>query len=233
MKIRYLAAVAVLTSAGALVPAAAASAASTACPKVNNTVWNGYAACGTKFTDIEAFWYVPASHGGGNRKASFWAGLGGLGSATTLEQTGTESNVTKGKAVYTAWWEFVPSPAVFLSRKKYPVHAGDLIGASVVVTKGDHYHFGLVDYGPKNSAQTRWSWTLEVTNPGATHASAEVIAEDTGDSALTNFGTIHFTSVYANGTYMRNPHKFVMPGGKVKVSKITEDVNFDVTFLHK
>lgn len=203
------------------------------CPAVNNTVWNGYAVCGRNFGGVSARWTVPAAHGGGNKKAAFWVGLGGLGSNTTLAQDGTESNVVNGKAVYTAWWEFVPSPPVFLSRVKYPVHAGDVMHAAVTVTNGDHYHYKLEDYGT-GGKHRKWSWTFEETIPGGTHASAEVIAEDTGQGPLTNFGSVTFSHVAVDGNVMAayGAHKFTAPGGKVSVSGIGDTAKFLVTFKH-
>jgi hypothetical protein len=203
------------------------------CPAVNNTLWNGYAVCGSEFSGISARWTVPAAHGGGNKKAAFWVGLGGLGTDTTLEQDGTESNIVHGKAVYTAWWEFVPSNPAFLSPKKYPVHAGDVIDAVVIRTAGDHYFFILDDYGPRGGHH-EWHFISEATQKGATRSSAEVIAEDTGQGPLTHFGSVTFSRVSVDGHAMAayGAHLFEAPGGKVSVSSIGKTAKFTVTFKH-
>jgi hypothetical protein len=209
------------------------AAPSASCPAVSNPIWNGYVVCGNGFSSISALWTVPAAHGGGNKKAAFWVGLGGLGNGTTLAQDGTESNVVNGKAVYTAWWEFVPSPAVFLSRHKYPLHAGDVMAASVTVTNSDHFNYKLTDYGP-DGTHYKWSWTFELTDSGGTHASAEVIVEDTSKGPLTNFGTVTFSQVTVDDNVMAayGAHEFTAPGGKVSVSNIGDTAEFTVTFKH-
>lgn len=201
------------------------------CSPQNNPIWYGYVVCGDVFTSISAKWTVPAAHGGGNKKAAFWVGLGGVG-GTSLEQDGTESNVVKGKAVYTAWWEIVPQNAHFLKSSSYPVTAGDVMSASVTA-RGDTYYFKLVDNG-RDGTHHKWSYSsAPVAFVGGGLNSAEAIVEDTGQGPLTNFGTVTFSNVIVNNNVMATyaPHKFIASGKKVSVSGIQNSAKFTATFI--
>ncbi len=216
------------------------------CPSYSASTWAGYAVCGKDFTKVEALWTVPAAHGGGNKGSAFWVGLGGI--SGSLEQIGTTSDVVNGKAVYGAWWEFVPggycgtffnqsacsTPPVFLAKNKYPVHAGDTIAAVVRVAHGDQYYFDLADY----SAYPKWVFSLEETNPGGTQASAEVITEDSDGRnvgiPLTDFGTVTFSQVAVNNNVMEayNPTKYMLSAGRVSVSTLGDTALFSITYEH-
>ena len=237
MKLRYMAAAAVLISAAVLAPGATASAASSGCPAASNSIWAGYAVCARNYTYIGAVWTVPAAHGGGNKISADWVGLGGLGTGVPLEQEGTVSNVSSGKALYYAWWEHVCKKcsrnAVHLNVKKYPVRTGDVMVASIAVTHGDRYDFKVTDEGRRGDHYRVYFSTIK-TFRKENHKSAEVIVEDPFEAPLTHFGKITFTQVTANNNVMGvyTPQKFTLPDGKVSVSDIGQTAEFSVTFKH-
>jgi Peptidase A4 family len=96
-----------------------------------STNWSGYATAGATFTDAKGTWVQPAvtCPAGTATYSAFWVGLGGFsGGGGGLEQIGTESDCQFGRAVYAAWYEFLPAAST-------PVHmaiaAGDTITAEV------------------------------------------------------------------------------------------------------
>ncbi len=200
-----------LTGAGAgAEPAAAASAGPAAGPlqepngrpatrsgriaQATSSNWSGYAVSGGTFGSVSAHWVQPAAHcTRATSYASFWIGLDGDGSHS-VEQTGTETDCSGGTPMSYAWFEMYPAyPVVF----PYPVHAGDRISAAVSGTAAGVFTLVLSD------ATGRWSETVRRSLPGATRASAEVIAEaPTGNAGvlpLTDFGTAAFTGATVNG----------------------------------
>lgn len=120
---------------------------------VTNDNWSGYVAvacpsCALRY--VAASWRVPAvdcSRSPAHSWAVAWAGLDGLTSGT-VEQAGTYSICTDGRASYFAWWQMYPAvPSIFGA-----VRPGDRIAASV--------------YRPPGSA----SWRLAVADSTAGRA---------------------------------------------------------------
>src|SRR5947209_2194209 len=94
-----------------------------------STNWSGYAvqAPAGSVTAVYGSWMVPAVTGKGTSYSSAWVGIDGFASRT-VEQIGTDSDLSAGQPVYYAWYEMYPHPAVSLSLKVQP---GDTISASV------------------------------------------------------------------------------------------------------
>jgi hypothetical protein len=154
------------------------------------------------FTSTTATWVQPkvSCAAGEPTFSAFWVGLGGLAvDASALEQVGTQANCTAGgKAVYSAWYELVPSPSVTVKLKILP---GDLISASVNVEPT-----GILVQVKDRTRKT--NFTKLLPTPAATDfTSAEWIAEapSTCDAQLVrcralplaNFGTVPFTRIAA------------------------------------
>jgi hypothetical protein len=157
--------------------------------------WSGYAATGGGYSSVSAGWTEPAvTCRSQTTYASFWIGLDGDGS-NSVEQIGTESDCSGGRAVYSTWYEMYPNGPVDLSS---PISPGDAMQASV--TSGGSGHFTLV------LADRTKGWTrtvqAQLNNPAL--ASAEVIAEAPSDAGgvlpLSDFGTVAFNGASANGT---------------------------------
>lgn len=115
---------------------------------VNQTAnWFGYAQGrieqgGTQFHSISADWTVPTAHQHVRGQAEYsatWIGIGGgcvdadcTVIDRTLLQTGSEQDVdSSGQAIYTAWFEPIPSPAYTI---RVRIRPGDRIHASIVET---------------------------------------------------------------------------------------------------
>lgn len=96
-----------------------------------STNWSGYATAGTTFTDVKGTWVQPAVScpPGTATYSAFWVGLGGFsGGGGGLEQIGTDSDCQFGRAVYAAWFEFLPAASTPVTMTISP---GDTISAEV------------------------------------------------------------------------------------------------------
>ncbi len=170
--------------------------------------WAGYAVSGTgasgeqvAFTDVTGRWVQPTPDcsSGNEAYSAFWVGLGGFAAdSRALEQVGTEVDCAGGRAVSTAWYEIVPSPAVPLRMKILP---GDRMVAAVLA-KGTQVVLQITDA----TRHVRVTKTVEVPAPDLT--SAEWIAEAPSACGsrggcrtlpLANFGSVAFTQAAATG----------------------------------
>jgi hypothetical protein len=158
-----------------------------------STQWAGYARrAGAPHTQASATWRLPAitcTHA--NTNASFWAGLGGIRS-TNVEQAGVQALCRSGHPVYTAWWQLYPRPAATVA---IDVHPGDLITVAVANPAGTQVRIDLADRTTGQHAH------LTRPTPGARLTSAEIIAEQNGDTIgpLSDFGSVTFTAARIDG----------------------------------
>jgi len=222
-----LAALLASVAAGVTAIPASASSAPVAAGVMRDTNWAGhvvgYHAHG-KFTEEQSEWEVPsvtcnvyeeatAAH------ASFWAGLGGVGSDPALVQAGVDTFCSLSGQYDQAWWEVYISgfsyPPVYLSSSQYPVHPGDYVYAQINYTgggAGDTYTLYLANISE------RWDYTLDcpssacvaygstVSIPSGYPGHAETVVEravfDTPLTPLPNFHSVTFTDVryYYAGT---------------------------------
>jgi Peptidase A4 family len=191
---RVAAALATLALAAGIVPSTAPAATIQTASSGN---WAGYVTTGTSFSSVTGSWVVPTAKRDSEGYSATWVGLGGAsGSASALEQVGTESDYVDGVATYTAWYELVPKAAV---RLKLAVHPGDHVTAKVTVD-GTAVTVSISDTTTGRSA-TR---VLHMASPDT--SSAEWIAEApsvaTADGGyqvvpLADFGTVTFTRAAA------------------------------------
>jgi hypothetical protein len=159
----------------------------------NSTNWSGYAVTGStgSVTSVSGSWIVPTVTGGSKTTAysSFWVGIDGY-SSSTVEQTGTDSDMQRGRAVYYAWYEFYPNPMYKISMTIRP---GDVMTASVTYS-GGRFTVSITD---KNTGAT---FSTSATVSAAAESSAEWIAEAPSSSRgvlpLANFGTVKFGQDY-------------------------------------
>jgi hypothetical protein len=96
--------------------------------------WAGYSVHhdGTAFSDVQGDWVQPTASCSGNKTtlAAFFVGIdGAISSSSSVEQTGTEADCSKGSPVYFAWYEMYPAPPVTISDCN--VAASDAIHAEV------------------------------------------------------------------------------------------------------
>lgn len=162
------------------------------------------------FNSITGDWTVPTAtqHTAGQDEASSdWIGSGGgcidagctVGD-NTLIQTGTEQDVSGGKASYSAWWELVPAPSITISGMT--VHPGDHMHASVAETVPDSDVWNIT----LQNVTTGQSFSTTVPYP-STHATAEWIEETpltfgtsgAGLAALPNLSNTPFSAGTTNG----------------------------------
>ncbi len=93
-------------------------AAAAATPEAASANWAGYvagASGGQNFSRVSGSWVQPsAGTSAGDGYSAFWVGLGGSGqsSSQSLEQIGTQADVSNGQPVYYAWYELVPAAPV-------------------------------------------------------------------------------------------------------------------------
>ncbi len=191
---------AVLACALLLTPSAASAASSAL-----STNWSGYlalpsASVGARFRSVSGIWRQPTATCSAGREtySAVWVGLGGAREgASALEQIGTDADCTRsGQAVYSSWLELVPAAPVSLG---LAVHAGDQMAASVTVNNHDVLlRLRDLSTGARLSTIRRASavdlssaeWIVEAPSACVTAARCQTLA-------LTDFGTVAFTSATA------------------------------------
>jgi hypothetical protein len=171
--------------------------------------WAGYAVTPTtggavtSFTNVVGTWVQPAVSctAGTPSYSAFWVGLGGFDeTASSLEQTGTESNCTStNTAEYDAWYEILPAPPV---RLKLTVRPGDSISAAVTVT-GKTVRFRLRNL----TLRTVVNKKVKMAAPDLSSAEwiAEAPASCSGSGScsvlpLADFGSVDFLQAAATGS---------------------------------
>lgn len=170
----------------------------------SSTNWSGYAVTGAtgSVTSASGSWSVPAVTAGASPStayySAFWVGIDGF-SSSTVEQTGTISEIQGSTATYYAWYEFYPSPMYQIA--SITIHPGDVISASVAYIGSIKGFFGrttsefTVTITDKTTGRT---YTTMGTVSNAARSSAEWIAEAPSSSRgvlpLSNFGTANFGS---------------------------------------
>lgn len=157
-----------------------------------STNWSGYAVSASTgaVTDVKGSWIVPAVQAGTPQGSysSFWVGIDGY-SSTTVEQIGTDSDMTSSGASYYVWYEFYPHPAF---KVPITVSPGDAISAEVSYS-GKSFTVTISDV----TTGKIWSKSSKVSQ--AQMSSAEWIAEapySGGILPLADFGTVDFGHQY-------------------------------------
>jgi hypothetical protein len=218
---------------GIVTPRASSSQSGGQDTGVSSSNWAGYAATGASgsFTSVSASWTQPtASCTSGSQYAAFWVGLDGY-TSKTVEQIGTEADCSgpnPSTPQYYAWYEVYPGAGVNFAN---PVRPGDTFTGTVTAQGNDKFQLVLTD-------TTRgWTQTISATQAGADLSSAEAIAEapsgpsaDSSPLPLTNFGSVGFTGVTANGTSLDrlDPVQISMPN--TSVAGMASDGSFSVTY---
>jgi hypothetical protein len=168
----------------------------------SSTNWSGYAVTGAtgSVTSAVGSWNVTAVSQGAistaTYYAAFWVGIDGF-SSSTVEQTGTISEIQGTTATYYAWYEFYPSPMYEIT--SLSIHPGDNMSASVTYTGSARGFFGRTSstfsltITDKTTSKT---YTTTGTVPNAARSSAEWVAEapssNRGVLPLANFGTAKY-----------------------------------------
>jgi hypothetical protein len=157
-------------------------------------------------SSVSGTWTVPTVTGSGTSYSSVWVGIDGYQSST-VEQIGTESDVSNGKATYYAWYEMYPSNSVTIS--SITVKAGDSISAAVT-------------YGTNSAGAGGFTLTLTDGSQTSTtfqamanaqRSSAEWIVEAPSSNSvlpLANFGTVAFSNVQMNGAAVTSSQAIAM-----------------------
>ncbi len=202
-----------------------------------STNWSGYATTGTTYTDVKGTWTEPTATCSSRQTAyaAFWVGIDGDGT-NSVEQIGTDSDCSRGRATYYAWYEMYPQYPVNLSN---PVSPGDSMTGEVKYNGSGSFTLSIKD-------NTKgWSFSTNQTYTPAQRGSAEWIAEapssNSGVLPLANFGTVNFSNCTANGASISsnpNPDEIVMEtsGGTVKAQPSglgSGGSSFSVTWKHK
>ena len=173
--------------------------------------WSGYAIeQGSNLnapttSDVSAVggtWVVPTVTGTTTGYSADWVGIDGY-SSSTVEQIGTEEDVTAGRrggaatTSYYAWYEMYPSDSVEIT--KFTVKPGDTMSAEVSYqsTSGKKSSFTLtITDVTENETFTT---TQSIATPARSSAEWVVEAPSSGSGvlALDNFGTVNFTGAWA------------------------------------
>jgi len=175
-----------------------------------STNWSGYAATGANgaFHSVSASWTQPTATCSSrtSRYASFWVGLDGF-SSNSVEQTGTDSDCSRGTPTYYGWYEMYPAFPVNFSNTVRP---GDAMSASVTFSGTSTFTLVLHD------ATQGWTQNIVKNQSGLARSSAEVITEapssNSGVLPLADFHTINYSTSSANGSSLgtQNPTEIIM-----------------------
>ena len=136
-------------------------------------------------------------------------GIDGL-SDSTVEQIGTEQDVSNGTAHYYAWWEMYSSglgqPEQVISG--LTIKPGDSISASVQYTGSGNFALTITDT-TENESFTTTQNTSATQSPTASQSSAEWVVEAPTvggrQASLADFGTITFTNASATINSVTGP----------------------------
>lgn len=214
-----------------------------------STNWSGYAVetnlktpTSGAVSDVSGSWVVPTvtcpAHG--SYYSSAWVGIDGYGDST-VEQTGTEQDCSRGRAHYYAWYEFYPQSELLISG--LAVHPGDTMHGDVNYVGSNTFAVTITDQ------TTGASYTTTRLMSTAQRQSAEWIAEApsswSGVLPLANFGTMGFTNASAtlngvtgtitNAAWQNDPLTMVTNSGQPKatLSNLSADgSSFNVTWQH-
>jgi LysM repeat protein len=186
----------------ALLPAAAAGGAVAVSNTSNHVIshtksassstnWSGYAVTGS-FTSATGHWTIPTVSGSGSHFSSQWVGIDGFNNSNLI-QTGTETDISGGRASYSAWWEILPAAETRISMTVRP---GDSMTGTVAKVSGSTWSITLTDNSTGASFNTNRTYR-------GTGTSAEWIEEATQVNGVIGtpprFSTFNFTGSTANG----------------------------------
>lgn len=174
----------------------------------SSTNWSGYVAATNlanparySVTQVSGSWIVPNLQSSPvDTSASIWVGIDGSGSPT-VEQLGTEHDVTSGKQSHYAWYEMYPQGSNEIVG--FPVNVGDSISASVtyialngvIPASSDLFILQLV-----NNTRRMYTYIPYITNVKMERLCAEWIVEAPYLNAilpLSNFGTVFVSNCSA------------------------------------
>ncbi len=168
-----------------------------------STNWSGYAEQtslnspqSAAVTAVGGTWAVPAVTGTATGYSSVWVGIDGY-SSPTVEQLGTEEDISSGKPVYYAWYEMYPSNSVIIPSSRMAIAPGDIITAEVSYNAGV-FTLAMMDT-PKNGGPVEFFSITQKASRAQT-SSAEWIVEAPSSSnvlPMANFGTVNFSNAYA------------------------------------
>ncbi len=213
-------------------------------PVWTSSNWSGYAVVGSSFTQAQGSWTVPTVDCTKNTNiasASFWVGIDGWDNGT-VEQTGTDSDCSKDRPSYYAWYEFYPKGGVTIT--SVPVTPGDQISAEVVYNDPE---FTVT----LTNETTGKSYSTSSAVPGARRTSAEWIAEapcctNGGDTLpLSHFRVVPFGEDYTFlndtnyatdastsgqiGAFGNNVQEAIMVDGNNRVDAVPSPLSSDGT----
>ena len=168
----------------------------------SSTNWSGYAVSSApnSVTAVSGSWTVPTVKGTGSAYSSAWVGIDGY-TSSTVEQTGTESDLVNGVAQYSAWFEMYPNAEVTIP---LAIHPGDKMSASVTYAN-DAFTLTIQDLSDSGTK----ALTVNAFAASAQRSSAEWIAEspssNIGVLPLANFAALTFTNAQATISGVTGP----------------------------
>lgn len=155
----------------AMPPGVTNSAVAAGAAQVGATNWSGYAqnsATRGTFTAVKDTWRVPTVNTtlSGNQYSADWVGVDGFANGN-LVQCGTEADNIGHKAVYDAWTEILPAPAVVITG--LAIHPGDKVFAQVKETAVNSWLMQVKDLTTGKSGSRTVSYTAPATSTEVIH----------------------------------------------------------------
>jgi hypothetical protein len=162
--------------------------------------WSGYAISGAagSVSDVAGTWTVPTVNTATSGYSAVWVGIDGY-SSSSVEQIGTEEDVSGGRASYSAWYEMYPAGSVTITTMT--VKPGDSMTGSVAYSATNKDFVLTLTDTTESTATSPDSFSITLSASGVQRSSAEWIVEAPssgyGILPLANFGTAAFTDCYA------------------------------------
>jgi hypothetical protein len=173
--------------------------------RADSTNWSGYAVTGANgsVTSVSGSWIVPATtcnKDSAAEYASFWVGMDGW-TSNTVEQIGTDSDCSKGKPSYYAWYEFYPEPSYYAGTLTNLIPGHKMTAAVSYDAAKNQFTATITDETePSLTFSTIFSPTTASGTPS--RSSAEWIAEAPSDTRgvlpLADFGTVYLGQDYTS-----------------------------------
>jgi hypothetical protein len=160
--------------------------------------WSGYVITpGSSVNAVGGTWIQPAVTAGvGNAMSSTWVGIDGWGSPT-VEQIGTEADITNGKPSYYAWYEMYPASEIRIPN--FSVSPGDTISAQVyyISSSGATSTFGLRIYDATKNELASETATITSAQRNSGEWIEEAPSLNNVVQRLANFGKVNFSGAWA------------------------------------
>jgi hypothetical protein len=161
---------------------------------------------GVAFTSVLGAVSMPdLGNANSGTQVSYWIGIDGIDDGSNLDQIVIQAGFdavkqADGSTTYTAFYEWYPNPATFISATDFTAAAGEAVEITVAISGA-----GTTAEAAFVNRQTQQAYSVQFFSPGEEYdsrgANAQWVIERAPGTTLANFGEIKFvdSSAGANG----------------------------------